>query len=127
MSTNPRYFTPSHEWIAAEGSSWAVGLTSYAVENLGEIVFIEMPSVGTHLAKGDMLCVVESVKAASEIYSPLDCTIVTTNTLLQEQPQLINNAPESDGWILKVTLDEGQSLDGLLGQEQYNQLVARVG
>ena len=127
MNANSRYFTPSHEWIAAQGAAWVVGLTNYAVENLGEIVFIEMPLVGAHLAKGDMLCVVESVKAASEIYSPLNCTVVAINNLLQKQPQHINSAPESDGWILKVSLDEGQSLDELLKQEQYNQLVGRAG
>ncbi len=125
MNANPRYFTPSHEWIAAEGSAWVVGLTSYAVENLGEIVFIEMPSAGSHLAQGDLLCVVESVKAASEIYSPLDCTVVATNDLLAEQPQLVNSAPEGDGWILRVTLDEGQSLDELLKPDQYNTLITK--
>ena len=124
MNNSTTYFTSSHEWVRTAGEYCVVGLTRYAVENLGEIVFIEMPAPAIQLKVGDPLCVVESVKAASEIYSPIAGTIHSINQHLQNTPELINSAPEDDGWILKVVIDDLQSLTHLLSREQYEKIIA---
>ena len=95
----PRYFTEEHEWIEVEGDRATIGITDYAQGQLGDIVFVEVPSEGTQLAKGKEAAVVESVKAASDVYAPVSGTVTEGNTALEDDPALVNTAAESDGWF----------------------------
>jgi glycine cleavage system H protein len=115
-------FTPDHEYIRVEGSTGIVGITPYAQEALGDIVFVELPSVGKVLKKGDEAAVVESVKAASEIYAPVSGTVSEINTALSGEPGLINTASDSTGWMFKLTLSDPGELDGLLDEAGYADL-----
>ena len=109
-------FTKDHEYITEDGT---VGITPYAQEQLGDIVYVELPKVGQKLKQGDEAAVVESVKAASEIYAPASGTVVAVNAALAGEPGLINSAPETDGWIFKLQLDDPAELDGLLDAAGY--------
>lgn len=112
-------FTKDHEYITADGT---VGITPYAQEQLGDIVFVELPQVGKKLKAGDEAAVVESVKAASEIYSPVSGTVVAVNEALSGEPGLINSAPDTEGWIFRLALDDAGELDGLLDAAAYADL-----
>jgi glycine cleavage system H protein len=115
-------FTPDHEYIRVEGSSGIVGITPYAQEQLGDIVFVELPSVGKVLKKGEEAAVVESVKAASEIYAPVSGTVVEVNAALSNEPGLVNNDPENAGWMFKIEVSDASELDGLLDADGYAEL-----
>ena len=115
-------FTPDHEYVRVEGSTGIVGITPYAQEQLGDIVFVELPAVGKVLKKGDEAAVVESVKAASEIYAPVSGTVTEINEALSGEPGLINSAPEGDGWIYKVAISDEGELDTLLDADGYAEL-----
>jgi glycine cleavage system H protein len=117
-------YTKDHEYIRVEGSTAVIGITPYAQEQLGDIVFVELPTVGKVLKQGDEAAVVESVKAASEIYSPASGTVSEVNTALSGEPGLINSAPEADGWIYKLTLSNPGELEGLLDAEAYAKITA---
>ena len=112
-------FTRDHEYIRVEGSTGIVGITPYAQEQLGDIVYVELPAVGKVLKQGDEAAVVESVKAASEIYSPVSGTVTEVNQNLSGDPGLINAAPEGDGWIYKLSLTSLAELDGLMDADAY--------
>ena len=115
-------FTPDHEYIRVEGSTGIVGITPYAQEALGDIVFVELPAVGKVLKKGDEAAVVESVKAASEIYAPVSGTVTEVNETLSGEPGLINADPEATGWIYKIAITDAGELDGLLDSDAYAEL-----
>ena len=115
-------FTPDHEYIRVEGSTGIVGITPYAQEALGDIVFVELPSVGKVLKKGDEAAVVESVKAASEIYAPVSGTVTEVNSALSSEPGLVNQAPEAAGWMFKIAISDASELDGLLDSDAYAEL-----
>ena len=118
------YFTEDHEWIRVEGGVATVGITNYAQEQLGDLVFVELPEAGRKMKKGDVAVVVESVKAASDVYAPADGEIIEANTALSAEPALVNSAPSGDGWLWKMKLaDEGQ-LSGLLDEAGYNAHIA---
>ncbi len=113
------YFTEDHEWLRVEGGIATVGITDYAQEQLGDLVFVELPEAGKKLKKGDIAVVVESVKAASDVYAPVDGEITDANAALSSDPALVNSAATGDGWLWKMKLaDEGQ-LDGLLDEAGY--------
>jgi glycine cleavage system H protein len=113
------YFTTDHEWLSVEGGVATVGITDYAQEQLGDLVFVELPEIGKTLSKGDTAVVVESVKAASDVYAPVDGEITAANEALSSDPALVNSAPTGDGWLWKMKLaDEGQ-LAGLLDEAGY--------
>ncbi len=113
------YFTEDHEWISVEGGVATVGITDYAQEQLGDLVFVELPEAGKVMKKGDVAVVVESVKAASDVYAPADGEIIEANAALSGDPSLVNSAAASDGWLWKMKLaDEGQ-LSGLLDEAGY--------
>jgi len=112
-------FTKDHEYITEDGT---VGITPYAQEQLGDIVFVELPKVGQKLKAGDEAAVVESVKAASEIYSPASGTVIAINTSLSGEPGLINSAPETEGWIFKLAFDDVSELDALMDATAYAEL-----
>lgn len=115
-------FTPDHEYIRVEGSTGIVGITPYAQEALGDIVFVELPAVGKVLKKGDEAAVVESVKAASEIYAPVSGTVTEVNEELTGNPGLINADPEATGWIYKIAIADAAEVDGLLDDAAYAEL-----
>lgn len=112
-------YTEDHEYVRVDGKIGTVGISSFAQEQLGDIVFVELPSIGTALKKGDEAAVVESVKAASEIYAPVSGTIVEVNESLSDEPGLINSDPAGKGWIFRIELDDAGELDGLLDDAAY--------
>ncbi len=116
-------FTEDHEWIKVENGIATVGITIHAQEQLGDLVFVDLPEAGRTVSQGDAIVVVESVKAASDVFAPVDGEIVEINEALTSDPALINQAAESDGWLFKLKLsDEGQ-LSGLLDEAGYKALV----
>jgi glycine cleavage system H protein len=117
------YFTPDHEWIRVDGGAATIGITSYAQEQLGDLVFVELPEVGRALKKGDTAVVVESVKAASDVYAPVDGEITEANTALSSEPALVNQSPTGDGWLWKMKLSDQSQLTGLLDEAGYQKLI----
>lgn len=117
-------FTQDHEWIRVDGDVGAVGITDYAQGQLGDVVFVELPELGRQVAKGDEVAVVESVKAASEVYAPISGEVVAANDALADQPALVNQAPLGDGWFFKLRLSDPAELDGLMDQAAYDAFVA---
>lgn len=115
----------SHEYLLEDGSNYIIGLTDYAVEQLGDIVFVELPEVGSSFEKGEVFSTVESVKAASEVYMPISGTVVEINEKLIEAPETLNNEPYTEGWLIKVE-SETAALDSgdLLEYEDYKDEVA---
>ena len=118
-----RYFTDEHEWIDVEGDTATVGITDYAQQSLGDIVYVELPEVGKKLTKDGDAAVVESVKAASDVYAPLDGEIVEINEELDANPALVNEAPETDGWFFKMSLTDESQLDELMDEAAYKDFV----
>ncbi|WP_341712270.1 glycine cleavage system protein GcvH [Erythrobacter sp.] len=114
-----RYFTDEHEWIDVDGDTATVGITDYAQGQLGDIVFVELPGAGTALSKGGDAAVVESVKAASDVYAPIDGEVTEGNSALEDDPALVNSAPEGDGWFFKMTIGDASQLDGLMDEAAY--------
>ena len=119
-----RYFTEEHEWIDVDGASATVGITAYAQEQLGDIVFVEVPETGRAVSKGGDAAVVESVKAASDVYAPVSGTVTEGNAALADDPALVNSDPEGEGWFFKLTLSDPGELDGLLDEAGYQAFVA---
>src|ERR1700754_3535810 len=117
------YFTEDHEWVRVDGGIATVGITDYAQEQLGDLVFVELPEVGRTLKKGDTAVVVESVKAASDVYAPADGEITAANAALSSEPALVNSAPAGDGWLWEVELADESQLVGLLDEAGYQALV----
>ena len=113
------YFTEDHEWIRVESGVATVGITDYAQEQLGDLVFVELPEAGKALKKGDVAVVVESVKAASDVYAPADGEVVEANTALSGDPSLVNSAATGDGWLWKMKLADESQLTGLLDEAGY--------
>ncbi|EJF86553.1 glycine cleavage system H protein [Bartonella vinsonii subsp. arupensis OK-94-513] len=117
------YFTQDHEWLSVEGQVVTVGITHYAQEQLGDLVFVDLPKEGTQLSKGDSAAVVESVKAASDVYAPLDGEVVEINEALANNPELVNQKAEKEGWLWKMTLQDATQLEGLLDEAAYKALI----
>jgi glycine cleavage system H protein len=113
------YFTKEHEWIRVDGDSATVGISNHAQEALGDIVFAEVPETGRRLAKGQEAAVVESVKAASDIYAPVGGEVTEGNAALGDDPALINRDPEGEGWFFKIKLADRGELDGLMDEGAY--------
>lgn len=120
-------FTKDHEWIRVEGDEGTIGISDYAQSSLGDIVFVELPGAGTTLAKGDEAAVVESVKAASEIYSPVSGEVTAANDDLGNDPSLVNASAMDDGWFYKIKLADASELDGLMDEDQYKEYVEGLG
>ena len=119
----PRYFTKDHEWIEADGDTAMVGITDYAQGQLGDITFVELPAEGATLGKGDSVSVVDSVKAASDVYSPVSGTVSATNAALADNPELVNSAAEGDGWLWRMTLSDAGELEALMDEAAYRAFV----
>ena len=118
------YYTKDHEWLSVDGASATVGITEYAQEQLGDLVFVDLPEVGRKMKTGDTAVVVESVKAASDVYAPVDGEITAANQALSSEPQLVNSSPTADGWLWKMTLADTGQLSGLLDEAGYKALIA---
>ena len=115
----PRYFTDEHEWIELDGDTATVGITDYAQGQLGDIVFVELPQPGAQVARGKDAAVVESVKAASDVYAPITGEVTEANGALEDDPALVNSAPEGEGWFFKLTIADPSELDGLMDAAAY--------
>ena len=120
----PRYFSEDHEWIEVDGDTGTVGITDYAQGQLGDITFVELPDAGTAVKKGDAPCVVDSVKAASDVYAPVSGTVTEGNAALEGEPELVNSDPETGGWLFRLTLSDPSELDGLMDRAAYDAYVA---
>ncbi len=116
-------FTDDHEWLEIEGDTATVGITKYATEQLGDIVFVELPETGAEFAKGDAAAVVESVKAASDVFMPLDGTIAEVNQAIVDEPVKVNDDPEGDGWFFKMRLKDPSDADPLMDEAAYKEMV----
>jgi glycine cleavage system H protein len=123
---NLRY-APSHEWAYLEGDRCTVGITQFAVEQLTDIVYIELPDVGDHVFKGESFGEIESVKAVSDLYSPVDGEVVEVNEKLVDDPTKITADPYGKGWMVKIKVEPGQNLDHLMNLEQYQKQIASEG
>lgn len=119
-----RYFTDEHEWIEVDGQTATVGITDHAQGQLGDIVFVEVPQPGTALAKGKEAAVVESVKAASDVYSPISGTVTEGNAAIEDDPALVNADAEGAGWFFKAMIADPGELEGLMDEAAYREFVA---
>lgn len=119
----PRYYTDEHEWIDVEDDVATVGITEYAQGQLGDIVFVELPEVGAMIEQGKDAAVVESVKAASDVYAPITGEVTETNSALEDDPSLVNSSPEDDGWFFKMTIAAPAELDKLMDEDGYKAFV----
>ena len=115
----PRYFTDEHEWTEVDGDTATVGITDYAQHQLGDIVFVELPQTGAQVAKGKDAAVVESVKAASDVYAPITGEVTEANAALEDDPALVNSSPEDAGWFFKLTIADPSELEGLMDAAAY--------
>ena len=113
------YYTEQHEWLRIDGDTATVGITDFAQGQLGDVVFVEVPEAGRHVAKGGEAAVVESVKAASDVYSPVSGDVIEGNQALVDDPALVNSDPEGEGWFFKVRLADTHEINDLLNADQY--------
>ncbi len=125
IPTDLRY-TKEHEWVRLEGDEATVGITDYAAEQLGDIVFVELPDPGTALEQFTTFGVVESVKAVSDLFAPLAGEVIERNELLADHPELVNSDPYGDGWIVRIRLEDGDQTAELLDASAYEQLTAEA-
>jgi glycine cleavage system H protein len=120
-------FTKEHEWVRIEGSTGTVGISDYAQGQLGDVVFVELPAAGKKVEKGGEAAVVESVKAASEVYAPVSGTVTEANGAVAENPALVNASAMGEGWFFKLTLADPAELDDLMDQAAYEAYLATLG
>jgi glycine cleavage system H protein len=120
-------FTKDHEWVRLEGDIAVIGITDYAQQQLGDVVFVELPDVGRVLESGKDAAVVESVKAASEVFAPIDGTVTETNPALVDEPATVNTDPEGAGWFFKVRVADPAQFDALMDEAAYNMLIQDQG
>ncbi|MDA0654802.1 MAG: glycine cleavage system protein GcvH [Proteobacteria bacterium] len=120
-------FSEEHEWLAVEAGVATVGITNFAQEQLGDVVFVDLPEVGKTVAKGDEAAVVESVKAAAEVYAPVSGEVVEINGALESAPELVNSDPQGGAWFFKVKLSDLSELDGLMDEAAYNSFASDEG
>jgi glycine cleavage system H protein len=118
-----RYFSEDHEWIEVEGDLGTVGITDYAQSQLGDITFVDLPADGASVGKGDSIAVVDSVKAASDVYTPVSGTVAEVNAALADAPELVNTDAETGGWLFRVTLSDAAELSALMDEAAYKSYV----
>lgn len=117
------FFTRDHEWIRIEGGIGTVGISAYAVEQLGDVTFVELPKKGKEVGKSDVLCAVESVKAASDVYAPLSGRVAEVNSALETTPEILNRSPEEEGWMVRLELTDPSEAGGLMTRAEYEEYV----
>ena len=120
---NDLKYTDTHEWLKLEGGNAKVGITDHAQSELTDIVFVELPEEGKEVKKGDELCVVESVKSVSEIYSPVSGKIVKVNSELEDSPETVNSSPYDEGWLVEIEVGDSAEADSLLDADSYKKLI----
>jgi glycine cleavage system H protein len=118
-------YTKDHEWVRMEGDLAVVGITEFAQSELGDLVFVDLPAVGKAVTNGGVMCVVESTKAASDVYSPLTGTVAVVNASLSNDPGLINRTPYTEGWIVKLSGVSAEALSGLMSADEYKKLLGK--
>jgi glycine cleavage system H protein len=116
-------YTDTHEWLKIKGDIATIGITDHAQSELTDIVFVELPEIGKDIKKGEELCVVESVKSVSEIYSPVSGKILNINKKLEDTPELINQKPYDDGWLVEIRINEMKEIDDLINAESYKKII----
>ncbi len=116
-------YTESHEWIEVTDSIATVGISEHAQEQLGDIVYVDLPQKGSALSKGDTLCSIESVKSANDVYTPVSGEVVEVNSALEDAPETINESAEGEGWICKIKISDESELDRLMGLDEYKKMV----
>jgi glycine cleavage system H protein len=116
------YYAKTHEWLRMEDHIATVGITDFAQNQLSDLTFVELPEVGAVVQAGDEVAVLESVKAASDIYAPIAGEIIDVNTDLEDSPELVNSSPYEDGWIFKIRYEKEEDVDDLIGAEEYDEL-----
>ncbi len=116
-------YTKDHEWVKVEGNEATIGITDFAQRELGDIVYIDINSVGTEVAKEEVFGTVEAVKTVSDLFMPVTATVLAINDALNDNPELVNTDPYGDGWMVKVTLSDSSEIDGLLSADEYKALV----
>ncbi|MBO42505.1 MAG: glycine cleavage system protein H [Rhodospirillaceae bacterium] len=121
------HFSEEHEWVVVDGDIAAVGITNFAQEQLGDVVFVDLPDTGKTVAKGDEVAVVESVKAAAEVYSPLSGDIVETNDVLDSVPETVNSDPQAGAWFFKIKMSDPGELDSLMDAAAYDAFASNEG
>ncbi|MDG1522559.1 MAG: glycine cleavage system protein GcvH [Hellea sp.] len=114
------YYTKDHEWIRVSQNVGVIGISSHAATQLGDVVYVELPELGKKLIKGEELAVVESVKAASEVYSPVAGEVLSVNETLEDQPQTVNESPDDGGWFVKISISDLNDLESLMSQDEYS-------
>jgi glycine cleavage system H protein len=117
-------YTKDHEWVRMDGETATIGITPYAQEKLGDLVYVELPKVGAKFNQGAVIAVVESVKAASDVYAPIGGEVVAVNNRLTKEPELVNSAPTGEGWLLKMKISNAAELTSLLDETAYNALTS---
>jgi glycine cleavage system H protein len=125
MTPEDSRYAKSHEWIHVEGDTGTIGITEYAQKELGDVVFVDLPKVGTELELGDELGSIESVKAVSELFSPISGEVIEVNEALADKPDLVNSDPYGDGWMVRVKLTRPDEADVLMSAEEYDEYVER--
>ena len=118
-------YTKEHEWVRMEGDTGTVGITDYAQDQLGDIVFVDLPSAGTTVSQMQKFGEIESVKAVSELFSPVSGEVSEVNTALADQPELVNDSPHGEGWMLRIRLSEPAEIDQLLTAQEYDEFTAQ--
>jgi glycine cleavage system H protein len=128
MSERPQdcFYTEDHEWIKKEGDLFLVGITDYAQQELGDVVYVDLPPSGGSVQRSDTMFTVESVKAVSDIYAPVSGEIVDVNERLSDEPQLVNDAPFTDGWMIKMRISDESTLEALMTADKYNELIDQI-
>jgi len=120
------YFTKEHQWVKIEGNKATVGITAYAIEQLGDITFVELPEVGAELKQNDVLCTVESAKAASDVYAPMTGKVTEVNTELLNEPEKVNASPEEAGWFAKMEISAPGETANLMTRQKYLEYVKNI-
>uniref|UniRef100_A0A7C3MHS7 Glycine cleavage system H protein n=1 Tax=Dictyoglomus thermophilum TaxID=14 RepID=A0A7C3MHS7_DICTH len=116
-------YSKEHEWVKLEGNIAIVGISFYAQEELGDIVYVDLPEIGKTVKQNDVLAVIESVKSASDVYSPISGKVIEVNEKLKEKPEIINEDPYNDGWIAKLEISDPKELDTLMNAEEYKKFI----
>jgi len=125
-SPSDRRYTKEHEWVRVEDNMGTVGITDYAQDQLGDIVYVDLPSPGTHVKQLEKLGEIESVKAVSDLYSPVSGEVVEVNQGVNDRPELVNQSPYEEGWLVRLRLADPAELDNLLTAKQYDELIAQA-
>ena len=120
------YYSKEHEWIRIQGEIGTIGITDYAAHQLGDITFVELPKIDKEFKQFDIICTIESVKAASDIYIPMSGKVIDVNTSLESEPEIINKEPEDEGWLVKILIKDKKEIKELMGEHTYQEYIKEL-